>query len=1077
MTPERYRHIGDLYHAAMELEPRQRDAFLDEASEGDESLRQEVASLIASAGRAGSFIESPAIKLAAAQLAGDQSASLIGQHVGHYKIVSLLGGGGMGAVYLAEDTSPLDRRVAVKFLHLRPNADEHPRKRFIREAQAAAKLDHPNICAIHEVGRQGDVDFIVMQYVEGETLAARLGRQPLEVCESLAIIIQVAEALAEAHTHHIIHRDIKPQNIMVTPRGQVKVLDFGLAKVAQVAGADVPARTQSRISSPGLVIGTAPYMSPQQAKGEPLDVRSDLFSLGVVLYECVGGEPPFAGATPMEVCARVIQFDPPPPSRFNPRVPPELDMTILKALAKDPGSRYQSAGELLAALRAIRADLPCEDRAASRPQTSPSRTAMVWAMTTVPLVVKRPRVFIPAIVAALAALLLFFVMAPTRTPHRPTPDAVYWYNVGTRALGDGGYYSASKALEQAVVADDGFALAHARLAEAYTELDNSDQAKDEILRAGLLVSAQAPLQPLEALYLQAITNTVLRNFAPAIENYRQLARQSPENEKAQVYVDLGRAYENNDEIEKAVESYEEAIGLAQSDATAFLRLGILYGRQQKLERAQEALRRAETLYTKLSNDEGVTEALYQSGYGFNLLNRRSEARAQLERALDVTKATSNQYQRIRVLLVLSSVSAAERKTAQAESEANQAIELARANGMENQATEGLIWLGNQFLRLGEHADAEKHFTQALELARRNNGHKNEAWALMQLGSVRDQQHNAAEALRYIEPALPFYRKGGYRKYLAQGMRLFRRQYVTKGDYEVALQAFEEQLQLAKQVGDLSQTASSQGEIGRVLAIQEKYPEALHYFDESYQGHKSLKSEVSVAYALMHRGGVLWQIGRDKEARAALDQASAIATSSGSIYKGLSAEVELSKASLELSLLHFRASQVSSRRAFDLVGTQFQDMAVQARYTLGLALSRSGEPRSGKLLCEEAVDMATCTDDPKLLSDALLARAEVTLENGEPQRALDTALQAQARFAHDGQQDSEWRAWLIAARAAGRLGKVAARRDYAAQAENVLSNLNRKWGAEAYEGYLARPDVQHSRKQLGQLLRPQPSKEN
>jgi serine/threonine protein kinase/Flp pilus assembly protein TadD len=1073
MTPERHRHIGELYHAAMELEPRLRDAFIDEASEGDESLRREVASLVASAEQAGSFIESPAIRQAAALLATDQPESLIGQHISHYRIVSRLGGGGMGEVYLAEDTSPLDRQVAIKFLHLRSTADEHSQRRFIREAQAVAKLDHPNICAIYEVGQQANIDFIVMKYIEGETLATRLERQALEVYESLAIITQVAEALAEAHAHHIIHRDIKPQNIMITPRGQVKVLDFGLAKLAPSGRAGSVAQWQSRISLPGLVIGTAPYMSPQQAKGEPVDVRSDLFSLGVMLYECAGGKSPFSGATAMEICAQVIQFDPPPPSLFNSHVPPELDRVILKVLAKEPGSRYQSASELLSALCKVSADLLGENQMPSRPPPVKSRTSVIRAKTTIPVMVKRPYVFIPAIVAALAVLLFFFVIAARRMPHRPPSNALYWYNVGTRALNDGGYYGASKALEEAVAADDRFVLAHARLAEAYTELDNSDRAKDEILRAASLTSEQSPKQPLEALYVQAITNTLLRDFAPAIESYQQLVQQAPENEKAQVYFDLGRAYENNDEIEKAVASYEEATRLVTSNAAAFLRLGILYGRQEKPERAQEALRQAETLYTKLSNSEGVTEVLYQRGFGLKMLNHLSEARAHLERALDLTNVTANQYQRIRALLVLSGVSAAEGGAAQAEQQANQALELARVNGMENQATEGLIWLGNVFLKRGDHADAERYYLQALELARRNNGHKNEAWALMQLGSLRDQQHKPDEALRYIKQALPFYQKAGYRKYVALGLTLLVREYVAQGDYEGALQVFSEQLQLAKEVGDQSQTALLQGEIGSLLALQERYLEALHYFDESYQVNKSLDAKVSVGYASMHRGSVLWQIGRDEEARAALDQASAIAERPGGSYQGLSAEINMIRARLELSLLHFRAAQIASRQALSLAGAQLQDIAVQAKYTLGLALARSGHARAGKLLCEEAVDVATGTGDPQLLSGALLALAEAMLENGEPQSALKTALQAQASFARFGQQDSEWHAWLIAARATQRLSEVTARGEYATQADTVLSKLTQKWGADAYHSYLARLDVQRSRKQLDQLLSLQP----
>jgi serine/threonine protein kinase/Tfp pilus assembly protein PilF len=1077
MAPERYRQFVKTHQAATELEPRRRDAFIDEASEGDELLRHEVASLIAAARRDGSFIESPVIKPEAQMLADDQSRTLIGQHVGHYEIIALLGRGGMGEVYLAGDTR-LDRKVAIKFLPLRAIADEQSQKRFIREAQAAAKLDHPNICAIHEVGQQDNLDFIVMQYIEGETLATKLDSQSPGVCESLTIMAQVAEALAEAHTHHVIHRDIKPQNIMINSRGQVKVLDFGLAKLIPMGGAESQALTLRPLSAPGLVIGTAPYMSPQQAKGEPVDERSDLFSLGVILYECVGGKLPFSGATAMEICAQVIHVNPPPPSRFNLHVPPELDRIILKALEKEPDRRYQSAGELLRELRAVCADLLTgEDLVATRPLRIKSRTSGFLARITIPDIVRPPRVFIPVMLAALAVLLFFFGRFPNwlrDTPHRTSPDAMYWYNVGSRALHDGAYYGASKALEQAVAADDEFALAHARLAEAYTEMDYSDKANYEILRARSLVPELSRLQPLEALYLQAITNTALRDFVPAIESYRQIAQRAPDNEKPQVYMDLGRAYDNNDEIEKAIASYVEVTRLGRSYPAAFLRLGILYNRQQKLESAREAFQKAEALYKDLSNLEGVTEVLYQRGFGLKMLNHLSEARAQLEKALELTRVTSSPYQRIRVLLVLSSVSAAEGAAVQAEQQANQAIELARANGMENLSTEGLIWLGNSFFRRGEYVDAEKYYVQALELARRNNGHKNEAWALMQLGSLRSQQHDTDEALRFIEQALPFYRQGGYRKYLAQGLTLLARVYSDRGDYEAALRAFEEELQSAKQVGDLSQVAFSQAEIGSVLDIQEKYPEALRYFNESYQANKSLEDEFSVGYALMHRGNVLWQLGLYEEAGAALDQASSIAERPNGSYKELLARIRMIQARLELSLLHFRESKDKSRQALNLAGTQFKDTAVQAKSTLGLALARSGEPGAGKLLCEEAVDTATGTGDPRLLSGALLASAEALLESGESKRALETALQAQASFARFGQQDSEWRAWLIAARATERTDEAtAARSEYASRAHNALSNLMQKWGAETYPSYLARPDVQRSLKQLDQLLNPQP----
>jgi eukaryotic-like serine/threonine-protein kinase len=227
-----------------------------------------------------------------------------GTTLGRYEVRRLLGAGGMGEVYLAEDTK-LKRRVAIKFLPSDAIANDQANKRLLREAQAAAKLDHPNICAVHEVAEEAGRNFIVMPYVDGETLDLRIKRQLLDdLSESLAIAAQVAEALAEAHGHGIIHRDIKPSNIIITPRGQAKVMDFGLAKltaaleVADGLKVDAEASTQALLTTPGTIIGTVPYMSPEQVHGKPLDARTDIFSFGVLLYEMLTGRQPFSAESP-----------------------------------------------------------------------------------------------------------------------------------------------------------------------------------------------------------------------------------------------------------------------------------------------------------------------------------------------------------------------------------------------------------------------------------------------------------------------------------------------------------------------------------------------------------------------------------------------------------------------------------------------------------------------------------------------------------------------------------------------------------------------------------------------------------
>jgi serine/threonine protein kinase len=244
-----------------------------------------------------------------------ESQSLLGQTVSHYTIIKKLGRGGMGEVYLAQDTR-LDRKVAVKFLPAEAAADEGARQRLLREAKTAATLDHANICAIYEVGEEGRHSFIVLQYIEGETLAARLKRQPPDIPELHAIAAQVAEALAEAHARGIIHRDIKPENIMLTPRTQVKVLDFGLAKVLGAPSA-AGEETMSMFSTPGMLMGTVPYMSPEQVRGEVLDCRSDIFSFGTVLYEMFSGRRPFQAQSTAEIMSAILTAEPPPIRRLG----------------------------------------------------------------------------------------------------------------------------------------------------------------------------------------------------------------------------------------------------------------------------------------------------------------------------------------------------------------------------------------------------------------------------------------------------------------------------------------------------------------------------------------------------------------------------------------------------------------------------------------------------------------------------------------------------------------------------------------------------------------------------------------
>ena len=307
--------------------------------------------------------------------------------ISHYHILSLLGAGGMGKVYLAEDTK-LRRKVALKLLAADLTKNEDRLRRFEQEAQAASALNHPNILTIHEIGSEGDAHFIATEFIDGETLRQRLVHSRMAIREVLDVAVQVAGALAAAHSAGIIHRDIKPENIMVRPDGLVKVLDFGLAKLTetQAPSTDSGARTIARADTdPGTVMGTAAYMSPEQARGQKVDARTDIFSLGVVIYEMIAGRAPFEGETASHVIVSILEKEPAPLKRFSPDTPSELERIVTKALAKDRDERYQTVKDLLIDLKTLkqRRDLDVEIERSISPDTL-SRSAIATSSGQAP---------------------------------------------------------------------------------------------------------------------------------------------------------------------------------------------------------------------------------------------------------------------------------------------------------------------------------------------------------------------------------------------------------------------------------------------------------------------------------------------------------------------------------------------------------------------------------------------------------------------------------------------------------------------------------------------------------------------
>ncbi|MEJ7575570.1 MAG: protein kinase [Pyrinomonadaceae bacterium] len=386
INPEKWHEVKEIFYAALRRAPEEREQFLNEFCKDDDHLRREVESLLSSSEAAGSFMQNAAVGEIAEAIAGNKEKLRVSQNLSHYKILKLLGEGGMGEVYLAEDTR-LERKVALKILPAAFAQDAERMRRFVQEAKAASALNHPNILTIYETGEFENTNYIASEYVEGETLSERLRREPLNLKAVLDIAIQITSALQAAHDATIVHRDIKPDNVMIRSDGLVKILDFGIAKLTEKKPELIDAEAATAIiarTSPGMIIGTAAYMSPEQARGKVVDARSDIFSFGLVLYEMLSGKKGFEGESAMDVISPILQKEPVPLSRIMPDVPHEIERIVGKALRKDCEERYQTAKDLLIDLKDARQELEFQNKLerSATPQREQVETQITNAATT-----------------------------------------------------------------------------------------------------------------------------------------------------------------------------------------------------------------------------------------------------------------------------------------------------------------------------------------------------------------------------------------------------------------------------------------------------------------------------------------------------------------------------------------------------------------------------------------------------------------------------------------------------------------------------------------------------------------------
>jgi tetratricopeptide (TPR) repeat protein len=778
---------------------------------------------------------------------------------GRYRIQHLLGRGGMGEVYLARDTA-LERDVAIKFVSSQKLQDSAARARLLREAQAAAGLDHPCICPVHEAGVTEDGRaYIVMPFIDGTTLADIIPLGPMPPREALNICSQVADALATAHRHGIVHRDLKPGNIMMTRSGRPRLLDFGIAQTSLVPHviAEATTVTVGPATSGGLV-GTPAYMSPEQVQHRQVDGRSDLFALGVVLYECLTGARAFDGPTPYEAVANVLRLDPPPPSGRVPGLDSRHDALCARLMAKDPNDRFQSAEEVVGAIRVLLPDTGRITGTGTQPILRPPRSITRRAASAVALVV----------IACAAAFGLWRGSQGTGLPPVP-PDADQWYRRGTEALRDGAFHSARLALQHAVEIFPQHALAYARLAEADAELDDDRAAQTHLLRLSSIVADESRLSIDDQLRVRAVRELLLRNVDKSVAALQEFTNRHPTD--AGALVDLGRAQATAGLRGDAVASFSRAIEQDHEFAAAYLQLGSVEGAALHLDKALEAFARAERLYEAASNAEGQTEAVLRRAGVLDASNETTRARADAQRALTLASASKNISQQVRARLTLASVTATEGRSSDALQMATGAVADATAAGLDTVAAGGLVDLTATLNDLGRFAEADATIQRAIQIADEHAARRTALRARIQLAELRRLQGRYQEAIDVAAGVLPSVTNGQYRRLELTALLIQARAQLALGHAAEARAISSNVLAVAETLKDDGRIALAESDIAVVDTAFGHYPLALSLRERAAPIFRRQGDQTSLAYSLVNRAELLIRLGRAEDANPLLSE--------------------------------------------------------------------------------------------------------------------------------------------------------------------------------------------------------------
>jgi tetratricopeptide (TPR) repeat protein len=1041
MTPELWERLSPLFNEAVELPSPQRRAFIAEACREDLELHRELLALVEAHEQQEAATKKIDLKIRSLVTAIIPPKLSEGELFhGRFKIVHHLGSGGMGHVYEAID-SELSQAVALKMIRPEIAENELVLSRFKKEVTLARRISGPNVCRIHEfftyeaTAQAPSGAFFTMELLDGISLADKVREGPLPWREAEGIGLDICVGLAIMHGAGIIHRDLKSRNIMLADRGGAKravLMDFGLAHELLPLGEI----GETAITLPGAVLGTPEYMAPEQFEGKAVSPATDIYAVGIVLYELVTGKHPFASSNALGT-AVLRGRRPEPASSVNRSVPHRWDIVIGKCLEYDPSRRYQSAEEVAGDLRKSLQNIERLHEMALHF----SRRQFAWMAGGLMLL----------------ALIILMLIPPPLSP--PNPRAWGWYTNGTAAIREGAYLQAAKELQKAVNLDANFSLAHARLAEAWSELDFTGSAEQEMLLASA-PAHEKNLPELDRNFIETVRATLTHDFAGAVRYQLAILKALPEDQQGYGYVDLGRAQEKAGDIAGALKSYETAAKLTPDNPAPFVHLGILKSRYQDAAGGEASFKQADDLYIAKGNLEGRAEVAFQRGHAANERGDKDLARESLQDCLQIARQIGSVQLEVRALTQLSDVEYWSDQDDKAIKDAEQAIQLANENNLEYWATDGLIREGNAYLDKRDFVAAEKVLQQALKLSQRDHHPHLEANTQFTLASLRDRQERWDVGIQFAQNALAYYKKFGFVGQAFDTATLIVRSQQGKGDTDQALKAAKELLEFAKHADSQARIETAEETVGTAHFAVEEYPAALAHFQEALKIARSTKE--NEAYQALHCADVLWRLGRYGEAEEILNSIST------DTRTDIASGSDLAKAQMRLSQQRYAEALLVATSAIKKFAISVPANLIDLKSVIALAQANLGRIQEAQDTVQELSALANKDANPDEIASVNLLHAVIHLHAKSPDLAKVSAESASRYFSDKGKTESEWLSLYCLAEASIGLGDLASARQNAKKAIDIGNTVEHNWSSPVFLQYSARPDIHKAIVRLSQL---------